>query len=65
MSLIPHPFIKESIALFESLEKSEKNKISFIHFNHTNPVINKESSAYKEVMSNGMSIAYEGMTLNL
>ena len=39
MALIPHPFIEESRLLFLDLPRSEKNKIHFIHFNHTNPVL--------------------------
>jgi len=39
MSEIPHPFIQESMSLFESLEMKEKQKIYFIHFNHTNPAL--------------------------
>lgn len=37
ISEIPHPFIIESLKLFNPLDKSEKNKIYFIHLNHTNP----------------------------
>ena len=37
MSEVPHPFVVESIKRFESLTAEEKNKIYFIHLNHTNP----------------------------
>ena len=57
ISQIPHPFIIESMALFEDLSSEEKKKIHFIHFNHTNPVINPESAAYKLVIENGFNIA--------
>lgn len=57
ISEIPHPFIIESMALFESLPASEKNKIHFIHFNHTNPVVNPESEAYKVITGNGFHVA--------
>ena len=57
ISEIPHPFIIESIELFRSLPNSEKEKIHFIHFNHTNPVINPESSQAKKVLSSGFNIA--------
>jgi len=57
ISQIPHPFIIESMALFEDLSSEEKKKIHFIHFNHTNPVINPESAAYKLVVENGFNIA--------
>ena len=44
MAEIPHPFITESIAYFSKLNNQEKEKIHFIHFNHTNPLIWDEQS---------------------
>ncbi|WP_299779262.1 MBL fold metallo-hydrolase [uncultured Formosa sp.] len=57
ISQIPHPFIIESIERFKDLDEKEKNKIIFIHFNHTNPVLNPESIATKTVISKGFKIA--------
>ena len=57
ISQIPHPFIIESMELFKDLSSEEKKKIHFIHFNHTNPVIDPESEAYKLVLENGFNIA--------
>jgi pyrroloquinoline quinone biosynthesis protein B len=61
ISEIPHPFIIESLKLFKELEESEKSKVYFIHLNHTNPVLNSESSEYKKVISAGFNIAKTGM----
>ena len=61
ISEIPHPFIIESLKLFEELDESEKSKVYFIHLNHTNPVLNSESSEYKKVISAGFNIAKTGM----
>ena len=61
ISEIPHPFIIESLKLFKELDKSEKSKVYFIHLNHTNPVLNSESSEYKKVISAGFNIAKTGM----
>jgi pyrroloquinoline quinone biosynthesis protein B len=61
ISEIPHPFIIESLKLFEELDESEKSKIYFIHLNHTNPVLNSKSSEYKKVISAGFNIAKTGM----
>lgn len=63
MSLIPHPFMEESMGLFKELSASEKSKIHFIHFNHTNPVLRKSSNAYKEVIDKGFKIAEEGQKI--
>lgn len=57
ISTIPHPFIIESMKLFENLPVAEKKKVYFIHFNHTNPVINKNSKQYKQVIQNGFNVA--------
>ena len=57
ISTIPHPFIIESMKLFEDLPKKKKKKIWFIHFNHTNPVLNKTSEQAKWVLKNGFNIA--------
>lgn len=56
MSEIPHPFIMESMELFKNLPQSEKDKIIFIHFNHTNPVLNRDSKAYNVVVDAGFKI---------
>ena len=65
ISEIPHPFVTESMDLFDSIDIKEKNKIYFIHLNHTNPLINKQSDQYKLVRSKGYNVAEEGMKLNL
>jgi len=53
---IPHPFIIESLEKFKELTIEEKKKIIFIHFNHTNPVINPESDESKSVIELGYNI---------
>jgi len=60
MSLIPHPFIVESIARFRNLPKTERTKIRFIHFNHTNPVLDPKSDARKTVEKSGHGVAKQG-----
>ena len=62
---VPHPFIQESIDLFQDLSLPEKQKIFFIHFNHTNPLIDKSSKEYKEVKSKGFNVAVEGLKISL
>ncbi len=56
ISQIPHPFIIESLDLFKSLSTTDRNKVIFIHFNHTNPVINPNSSEAKMVTKQGYRI---------
>jgi pyrroloquinoline quinone biosynthesis protein B len=57
MSLIPHPFVQESIEIFRDIPASEKAKIHFIHFNHTNPLLNPESEESRQLLSEGFNIA--------
>ena len=61
ISEIPHPFIIESLKLFNPLDESEKNKIYFIHLNHTNPLLNSDSSEYDKVIRKGFNVAEPNM----
>ncbi len=65
MSEIPHPFIEESMQLFNQLPQEEKSKIYFIHFNHTNPVLQENSSARQEIKTSGINIATEMLKIKL
>ncbi|RNC86821.1 MAG: pyrroloquinoline quinone biosynthesis protein PqqB [Winogradskyella sp.] len=65
MSEIPHPFVEESVERFKSLEASEKAKIYFIHFNHTNPLIRTKSNEQIELTKLGFNIAEEGLVIEL
>jgi len=51
MSQIPHPFISESMDRFGELSQTDKNKVHFIHLNHTNPLLNKSSDEYQDFSS--------------
>lgn len=57
ISEIPHPFIIESMELFKDLSKEEKSKIYFFHFNHTNPVLVRNSAQALKVLDAGFNIA--------
>ena len=56
ISQIPHPFIIESLKTFKRLDKDDKNKVTFIHFNHTNPVIDIKSAEAQKVIMEGFNI---------
>ena len=55
MSEIPHPFIIESLKKLESSNK--KSKVYFIHLNHTNPALIKDSNAQQQIINAGFNIA--------
>lgn len=65
MGEVPHPFIQESVELFDNLPALDKSRIFFIHFNHTNPLIDKSSNEYNAVKSKGFNIASEGLKVSL
>ncbi|MBI1341813.1 MAG: pyrroloquinoline quinone biosynthesis protein PqqB [Terrimonas sp.] len=64
MREVPHPFVRESIALFDSLTPQEKNKVIFIHFNHTNPLI-RDGKESMDIEQKGYRLAREGMKIPL
>jgi len=59
MSSFPHPTIQESMERFESLPLKDRNKIRFIHLNHTNPALIRDSDARKTIEKNGFRVAEE------
>lgn len=65
ISEIPHPSITESMDLFSSLSTKDRNKVFFIHLNHTNPAIKRKSAAQNIIKSKRFNIAYEGMKFSL
>ncbi len=65
MNEIPHPFIVESLESFKTMQYPDKQKIHFIHFNHTNPLLNKNDPKYKKLIDDGYNIAAEGQILKL
>lgn len=65
MNEVPHPFVQESLTLFNELTVSEKKKIWFIHFNHTNPLLNKSSFEFSKVKAGGFNVAEENLRIGL
>ncbi len=59
MSEVPHPFIAESLVRFATLPAKERQKIVFIHLNHTNPAATPGSSADRAIEKAGMRVAKE------
>jgi pyrroloquinoline quinone biosynthesis protein B len=65
MSTFPHPFITKSMERLASLPASERAKVRFIHLNHTNPALRRESAARKEIEAKGFKVAEEGERVGL
>ena len=47
------------------LSLEEKQKIHFIHFNHTNPLYHPGSNASKALINAGLQVAKQGQIFNL
>lgn len=65
MSEIPHPFVVESIRRFRQLPSQERSKVRFIHANHTNPILLKDSPASMAVREAGHHVAVQGERVGL
>jgi pyrroloquinoline quinone biosynthesis protein B len=65
MREIPHPFVTESMQKLSGLPKALRNRVMFIHFNHTNPLIRNGSLQAKKLTDQGFRIAREGWTFEL
>ena len=60
MSRIPHPFVTESMARFRKLSARDRDKVRFIHANHTNPILDPSSAATRIVKAAGHHVAEQG-----
>jgi len=60
MADIRHPFIVESMQRFATLPASDRDKVHFIHLNHTNPALRADGDARAAVTAGGFHVADEG-----
>ena len=65
MSKIPHPFVVETMATLSVLPREQREKVWFIHMNHTNPLLNLNSDQAQGVRAQGFNIASTGLRLKL
>lgn len=56
MSQIPHPSVLETMEALKDLSIEQRARVIFTHFNHTNPLLNRESEASKNVLALGFKI---------
>ena len=60
MSEIPHPRVAQTMDMLEHLSRSERAKVHFIHYNHTNPIRDPDSAESKQVLARGFNTARRG-----
>jgi pyrroloquinoline quinone biosynthesis protein B len=65
MTEVPHPFIEETALLFKNESVETKNKVIFIHFNHTNPALLEQSKEKSALEKLGFRFAVEGQNYEL
>lgn len=65
MGEVPHPFVSETINLLKSTTAKNRAKVYFIHFNHSNPLVQGNASRIREARSPGFRIASIGLRLDL
>lgn len=58
---VPHPYVKDSIRKLDP----ERTEIYFTHLNHTNPLLNRNSSEYDRIKNAGFDIASSGTKFKL
>ena len=64
-SEVPHPRVRDTMALLDELPATEREKVRFLHLNHTNPLIREDSAATCEVWDRGYRVAVEGEVVAL
>lgn len=64
-SQISHPLVTDSLERFGRLPLALREKVVFIHINHTNPLLDERSLACRQVLDLGMGVAREGDTFVL
>ena len=62
---IPHPLVMETMDLLSDLPYEQRNKVYFIHMNHTNLMIDINSDISRKVLQKGFNIARLGQKLYL
>ena len=65
LSEIPHPLVTETLTYLKNENINLKNKIYFIHMNHTNPLLDKNSEAFDFVLKEVFNIAQIGYQFEL
>ncbi len=65
ISEIPHPFVIESLETFKEFAREDRSRVIFIHFNHTNPLLDPNSEESRKVIESGFRIGRRGDVFRL
>lgn len=61
ISEIGHPLIQTSLQTLQNVVRRGKTQVFFTHLNHSNPALDPEGKARKEIKEAGSDLASEGM----
>ncbi|MHA1125643.1 MAG: MBL fold metallo-hydrolase [Candidatus Heimdallarchaeota archaeon] len=61
LTKVPHPPIKKTMEFF----KETNTEIYFTHFNHTNPVLQKNGKERENVLKKGFKLTYDGLVIDI
>lgn len=64
MEDIPHPLVTETLDLLKNLELPQRQKVFFIHMNHSNP-LNYDMSTIYEVEKRNFNVSQQGSVFNI
>jgi len=65
ISKIPHPEIIDTMDRLSHLSSEYRQRVYFIHLNHTNDVLRKNSDAHHHVINSNFSLANENQTFEI
>lgn len=65
MSEVPHPFVSETMELLKDLPLKERSKVFFIHYNHSNPLVQGDRKIIKELQTQGFNTAFQRQKFDL
>jgi len=62
---IPHPFVTDTMDRLDHLPLRLRQRVHFVHLNHSNPLLDPHSEAHREVLRRGYRVARQGDRLQL
>ncbi|RXJ85797.1 pyrroloquinoline quinone biosynthesis protein PqqB [Arcobacter cloacae] len=60
-----HLPLRDKGGLIDLLDTLTKPRKILIHINNTNPILDEESPEYKELISHGIEVSYDGMSIEI
>jgi pyrroloquinoline quinone biosynthesis protein B len=65
MAAFPHPFITTTMDKLQDLPEEERQKVRFLHLNHTNPALDPGGEARRTIEKRGFGVAEEGERVDI